>query len=647
MMAYRTDIDGLRAVAVLLVVLYHFIDAPRFNGYMGVDVFFVISGYLITTIINKDIENRQFSYTYFYKKRIKRLFPALSAVLLVSVTASYFLLLPTELEALSNSAIFGAVFSSNFLFYTESGYFDASADLKPLLHTWSLAIEEQFYLIFPFVFVLLKTKSTNTDQIKVLVIVAIIISFLLSLILELNNDRSASFYLFPARAWELLCGTLLAITASHKRRITPAQTLCLYGAGVIAIGIGLSPAYSNDLPLCISVLPVIIGTTLMIYAGNTTQTDKLSRVLDIVGLTWIGKISYSLYLWHWPIYVLSKYYMLDHLSRPLKLSLIGLSIGVSYLSWRFIEQPARQQNGPLIKSPYIQASITALLITLAICLNNLLNGGITFWHDEETLRLTNVSLGVNEQVQLESFNSKSDFLFGSPGSIDKASVLVIGDSHALAITPLVDMLARNDNKTALFLDHYCFVPNGFSKQLPAFSECSTRSQAIINYINTSKNIQTIIIALRWVARTEDWLRHHQVPKEHYLLLRERTLSEFITSIEGTEKDTLVWAQVPLIEYKGQNSPSIYARMLMHKDPNLYQLYPTLKKHLEQQRNMIPILNSIEKNTGATVIWPHKKLCDEVKKQCQIMDDGGFYYYDDDHLSRYGALHLAPLLTPYL
>ncbi|MEM9108309.1 MAG: acyltransferase, partial [Pseudomonadota bacterium] len=296
-MTYRPEIDGLRAVAVVPVILYHAGYDTFSGGFVGVDVFFVISGYLITSILLRDFEAEDFSLTRFYARRARRLLPALFLVCLVSAIAAVLLLPPEPLAAFFRSLLATLGFVSNILFWSESGYFAEASELKPLLHTWSLAIEEQFYVIYPLFLMVVFPRSRRIAFI--LLCAAWVLSFVIATWAS-TAAPYANFFLIPSRAFELATGALIAFLPGLMPR-TPISRSLLAGTGMLAIAVAVF-TYSSATPFPgpWALLPVI-GTALVIIAAS--QDDAVGRLLSTPLLRWVGLISYSAYLWHWPIFV--------------------------------------------------------------------------------------------------------------------------------------------------------------------------------------------------------------------------------------------------------------------------------------------------------------------------------------------------------
>lgn len=336
---YRPDIDGLRALAVIPVILFH-TDILLFSGgYIGVDIFFVISGYLITNILLKDIKQGNFSILCFYERRIRRIFPALFTVLIVSSCFALWLMFPGELKSYGKSLSAASLFYSNYHFMFGTGYFASPAETKPLLHIWSLAVEEQFYIVFPIYLYLVSRFFKN--RIGVVTITLLLISLIYSIIIVWKYPADA-FYSTPARAWELMTGAVLAI---YPRKLSMnsqiANIVTLSGIGMIIYSVFFYTKQTT-FPGGMALLPVI-GSGLIIYAGDS-RNNKVGSILATKLFRFPGLISYSLYLWHWPVLVFYKMYAIEPISNIGVLMLLCVVAILSYLSWKFIEAPFRDHQ---------------------------------------------------------------------------------------------------------------------------------------------------------------------------------------------------------------------------------------------------------------------------------------------------------------
>ena len=357
---YRPDIDGLRAVAVLSVVAFHAFPSLMKGGFIGVDIFFVISGFLISTIIFEGLDNGIFSFTEFYAKRIKRILPALLLVLVASFTFGWFTLFADEFRQIGKHIVAGAGFVSNVVLWSESGYFDNSAEMKPLLHLWSLGIEEQYYIIWPF---LLWLAWRSRFNLFTFTIAGLLVSFILN-IKGIKQDPVATFYLPQTRFWELLSGSLLAWFAIHKKNSFDAYSLKIYSrlardsyiksvetegdnplSDIISLAGSALLIYGFwriteevSFPGAWAVIPVI-GATLIILAGPSAWANR--NILSNKIAVWFGLISFPLYLWHWPLLSFSRIIEGDTPSPSIRIAAVVLSVALAWLTYRFIERPIR------------------------------------------------------------------------------------------------------------------------------------------------------------------------------------------------------------------------------------------------------------------------------------------------------------------
>jgi len=366
-MGYRADIDGLRAIAVLAIVAFHYRVGTVFGGgYVGVDVFFVISGYLIAGMIARDMDARRYSVLEFYQRRARRIFPALFVVLLATLILSWFLGFPSEIRATGEGVVASLLFLSNVHFYRTSSYFGDLQAWSPVLHTWSLSIEEQFYVLFPVVLLLVRRARPRWR----FWVLALLLALSLAVsALEVHANSGAAFYLLPSRAWELLLGALLA-----ERELPPLTTrigselLAWSGLAAIAAAICTFGAETR-FPGLMALLPCL-GAAAIIHAGARNDAS-LTLALSSAPLRFVGLISFSFYLWHWPLFVFySTFFNPDGVQKT---GLLAVAIALSTLTWWFVERPARQR--PFKFSPRLTLGCAALaalpLIALAASLGPL------------------------------------------------------------------------------------------------------------------------------------------------------------------------------------------------------------------------------------------------------------------------------------
>lgn len=428
---YRADIDGLRAVAVVAVILFHaeIVLGPVVfrGGFLGVDVFFVISGFLITSLLRRELQQTgRVSIARFYARRLRRIAPALISTCLLTVLAAQFFLLPHELERFNLSLLATLGFVANVFFWSEIGYFSAAADQQPLLHMWSLAVEEQYYVVFPLaLWACVRWLGWRAT------VILIVVSVLASATLHAWGAvamRSASFYLTPFRVWELLAGALLAIAGNRSAILNPAVR---NGLGVLGACLVVVPMVTFDPLAAPSVFPVtltaVVGTCMIILAGPQSAVGKLLSLRPVVG---IGLISFSLYLVHQPILAFARLRSLEHPSEMLMTALALLCLPLAYLSWRFVETPFRRRErvGPRVF--YGSAAAGSVLI-VAVGLGAIQVGIGNRWNPDV--------LGIAEIVNAPT-NGLSEACHGdltSPDCVtgDLPRTVLWGDSYIMHLVP--------------------------------------------------------------------------------------------------------------------------------------------------------------------------------------------------------------------
>jgi peptidoglycan/LPS O-acetylase OafA/YrhL len=432
-MTYRSDIDGLRAVAVLSVLFYH-AGIPGFaGGFTGVDIFFVISGYLICGMIDADIREGSFSLGNFYKRRMLRILPALFVMFLVTSVLAYVYCLPVELEDYAKGLASAIGSISNIYFADTAGYFDAPAEAKPLLHTWSLGVEEQFYLLAPLL--MLVGWRLARERARWLFAVAATLSFAAAVVISYRNATFV-FYLTPFRAWELGLGALLSIGLIPSPAGASARNAC--GMAGVLLLLGVITLGSPDAPLLVMTSLASVGAALVIASSDREQSAA-GRLLSLRPLVFVGLISYSLYLWHWPLIVFQRTdgLLVVHGSSHLtKLALIAGSFLIAWLSWKFVELPFRARAKEASKASVFGTASTAMAASLAMCALVPVVGGAPFRFPERV-----VSIGAYLAYDSsDAFRAGHCYLVNNRQQLDmqacmtpeesRPNYLLVGDSHA-------------------------------------------------------------------------------------------------------------------------------------------------------------------------------------------------------------------------
>jgi peptidoglycan/LPS O-acetylase OafA/YrhL len=649
---YRPDIDGLRALAVLPVVFWHYGVWPFRGGFVGVDVFFVISGFLITSLIHAEMKAGTFSIPYFYERRIRRIFPALFTVLLATVLLAAVLLFPSDLKRYAQSLQATVLFGSNFLFRNLAGYWDVVSDRKPLLHTWSLAVEEQFYLLFPLTLYLL-TRAGR--KIEIAAIAAILVLSLAANIWAIRATPVSDFFLLPYRAWELMLGSILAVLKlplPNSRVLR--ETIMLTGLAFVAFAVF---AYSADTPFPgeAAIVPCL-GAALLIYAG--AAESAVGRALRLRPVVAVGLISYSLYLWHWPLLVFAKYALFRELTPLETGSLIALSGVCAGLSWRFIEQPFRGRYERFGRGQIFLFAGAATIVALAMGLAFQMHNGWPKRFSPDVRSIFSAAQRDKPPKELGCIDEPKKLdpdaitcTFGAPGA--KPTFALWGDSHATVVLPVIADVAVRARRAGLFARHHGCAPLLGVESSRAHG-CRAFNDKIIRQITKDPDIHVVILLAHWAKSAEGIAYGHDDAGNLFLTDAEspiqslpndpavfmRGLDRTVAALTRARKKVAIVASIPEI---GWPVPETLARMkLAHNDAGLG---PTLTEYMARQKTVFAALAQMQKKYHAALVYPHLILCKDGR--CTARQNGIPIYVDAHHLSYRGALLLKPLLDPLL
>lgn len=454
-MRHRRDIDGLRAVALAPVVLFHAGVSFVSGGFVGVDIFFVISGFLIGSIIIRDVDNGAFSIIAFYERRFRRIIPALIVVACFSAIVGYLTMLPEQFTNLGKAIAATSVFVSNIFFWRESGYFAPAAEWMPLLHTWSLAVEEQFYILFPLIVLALAGRGRKT--LAALIGAAFLLSFVLSVYTSYKYP-SAAFFLIPARAWELLLGVLIALPRAgipipqrwFREILSSVGLLLILGAVFTIDTQTVFPGFAAIAPC--------LGAAFIIVAGQSgpSLTTSLLETAPFVGL---GLISYSLYLWHWPILVFLRLRLVS-IGLPPWLSAIAVvaAIAISAFSWRFIERPFRTK-GVFSRGQIYRFAGLSMSGALAAAGLILATAGMPWRFSTHTLAVARASTDIDplrDVCEFEHTDSSHEPCTFGGAPVTPVTYALWGDSHAAAMRPAIaKAMEMTSRKGTLFWNAAC------------------------------------------------------------------------------------------------------------------------------------------------------------------------------------------------
>ena len=446
---YRPDIDGLRALAVLPVLLFHAqLGCP--GGFVGVDIFFVISGFLISSLIFKELDAGHFSLIAFWERRIRRILPAVTVVVLATIAAAWCWFMPPDFESFGKSVGAQALLVSNVFFYRQAGYFAAGAEAKPLLHTWSLAVEEQFYLFYPLLLVFL-ARSRRRYVSKSIIGLAVG-SFALSVVGSYTYAW-ATFYLLPTRAWELLIGAMLVTLRGKFSVGQPARE----AAGWLGLGLVCYPVcfYDGNTRFPgLAAMPPCLGAALIIFSSES-KLSRVGRILAFKPVVFIGLISYSLYLWHWPLLAFAKYRASGAQSVGLRTGLLLASTALAMLSWKYIETPFRQRR--IFQKRRQIFSFAGVVLGTLLVLGFVVVAGHGFparipAELRRYVEVRNHRAFLND-VSLEQALAGQFGELGSAATNQPIRVLIWGDSHAMSVTPVLDELCRQFSRRGIQATH--------------------------------------------------------------------------------------------------------------------------------------------------------------------------------------------------
>ncbi len=643
---YRADIDGLRALAVMLVILFH-AGAPWLSGgFVGVDVFFVISGYLITAIVRKEAESGTFTYAGFYARRARRILPALFAMLAVCAIAGFARMLPGELEELGEQILATSLFGSNVHFWRDAGYFSRVAETKPLLHTWSLAVEEQFYLVLPVLMVwMARSRRSKQTQIIVGLIAA---SFALGA-WTVQRSPVACFYLPATRAWELLLGSLLAVIPWPALPRMAQEFAGL--SGVAAIGAAaLVYDQSSPFPGPRALLPCAGAAAIIVGAR---ESSLVVRALSWPPMVFIGKASYSLYLWHWPALVFATLWSIGELTGLERGTAVLVGCLLGFVSYRYVETPFRRVSAPGSERRVLVWASVATLFGIATGGLYVLGGGLSGRMPAAVARLAEPGapggdLSPCANATMEDIERGRTCELGARGG--PIDFVLWGDSHALAIAPAVDEVAKRLGRHGqLVANTSCVALFGVDLAHSSERKCSDANAAFLRRLQT-KPIDTILVASRWglwesgvqpdptlVSRPLLRDAQTQVPSSsENQAVFARGLERTLATLAAQSKHVIVVASVPEMTI---DVPRVLAKirwLKLERDLRLPR-----KSFEERQARVIRLFEMARTRWPVTVISPSDVLCDE--QHCRVGSAKASWYADADHLSAEGARLLAPQL----
>jgi peptidoglycan/LPS O-acetylase OafA/YrhL len=645
-MGHRSDIDGLRAVAVLSVLLFHAKLASCSGGFVGVDVFFVISGFLITSIILSEMRSGSYSILDFYERRVRRIIPMLVTIIAVTAAIGCWLFLPQDLRHLGEGAASAALFSSNIFFCLTTGYFEHAAALNPLLHTWSLAVEEQFYLLFPLILFLSRAQSHVRS---ILTIGSIgIVSFAASVWLTAAYP-TFSFYMLPTRAWELMLGGMLCLWKPSRLPAPALHFMSVLGLGMI-IAAAFVFSVSIPFPGVAAALPCA-GAALIIYSG-TPRMSLVGRILSTKPLVWTGLISYSLYLWHWPVLVFTRYvYMREPPTTVIVVAMLG-AVLLSIASYRFIEVPYRRKRGAIGRVQMFAVAAAASFAVLIAGLVIFRFDGFPSRMPPQVLYLSNARRDHTSYREHCLYLPSADITHGrlcdttlGAKTASDPSFVLWGDSHADALSPALAHEALQFNMYGID-GTLAGCPPILSTDISSAPDCRAFNNLVLDTI-WRQHIRTVILAARWALYLE---RGYSADYDQGAPVTVSDAggsgpSAFVSGLQRTiaalfsaHVRVVLVGPAPEVRY---DVPSVLARQVLFHDS--FPVGVTRAEFDSRQKTVQDVIKHLQMKYHFDVVQPSDRLCDHVT--CLVQTEGFPLYYDSHHLSTHGAEFLAPLFAP--
>jgi len=616
-MVYRKEIDGLRALAVIPVLLFHAGFGLFEGGYVGVDVFFVISGYLITYIILNQLSENKFSIANFYERRAKRILPPLFLVMISCYPLAYLLMAPYEIKDFGESLIATAFFGSNFLFAFESGYFQGPSEFKPLLHTWSLAVEEQYYLFYPIFLILAWSFFKNK-----ITLILVLISLISLIACEFFSYAypGYNFFLLPTRSWELLVGSLISIYLfkNNQSNVPPhtkySNFFSLLGMLLVLISI-FTMDHKTRFPSLITLIPVL-GTGLMILF--CTKKTILWRLLTNRVLVWFGLISYSLYLWHQPILVFGRMYFEDNMTAVINIALLLLSTFISFLSWKYFENPIRKSSISQ-RNTFISVFLCIGFFSLSHFVIQSKNGFIGKLKNQNNQFAKTLEEFAEYTLENQKKTNKRAFPINN-----KKNILIIGDSYS---QDFINIMYESEyinefNFSSFFISARCKNLNVSQEELQSIIDNKDKAKcAILTDHYTSKTLKDLIKKADKIILSSSW-----VPED------TKFIAKSIKNIgEQTE------AEIYIVSTKSFN-PAFYRKGIKSFIDLTKDELMDLSFHLQDEKLLV---NSQINNFNYIDLT--EVYCNEQK--CNVSDnEGNLLSYDGSHLTKEGAIFFANRLN---
>jgi len=622
---FRNDIQSLRGISIILVLFFHFYPNILPRGYLGVDIFFVISGYLISKILTESIQPKKQLLKNFYIKRIKRIFPSLSIVIFVTYILSIFILLPEARENLNQSIISTYLLIPNIFFWLKGGYFGLIDELKPLLHLWSIGVELQFYILFPIIYVLIK-KLFKFNKIKLIIFLLAISSIILNIYINYIDGNNVSFFMFPTRFWEFGIGCLAFFYFNDKY-------LKFFKSNYIQI---ISLLFFLYILFIGSKNQIINQLGTVFFAFNIIYTNKkinlFSRVLNSKILIFFGFVSYSLYLWHWPILSLYKYFSVIELSFIEKNLILILSIILSFISSKFIENNFRFKYSLKKNLIFFVAIILIILTTNFTNIKHPKKNNINYL---SAIKISK-SIGSNFRCKINEYiiygSSKACLINTKENNIKGKLIALYGNSHAQMYGFAFKNVLKKIDKSGIIIPlNACLPTYKYNINL----DCLKKSKNNFNKIIFDNKIETIILGLNYNHKYIVDYKGFKIYKNVNQILTN-SIKDLISEFLENGKNVILLG--PLSE-PGYNFPLDYARKL-YFEKNI-KLSTSNKKNIFEEQNKEFLDFSEIKSENFYHALPHKVQCKD--NECSFILQNESFFADNNHLSKFGSLKMKDMI----
>jgi peptidoglycan/LPS O-acetylase OafA/YrhL len=647
-MDYRREIDGLRALAILPVMLFHAGFTTFSGGFVGVDVFFVISGYLITKIILADLEQGKFSFVNFYERRARRILPALYFIMFVCIPFAWFWLLPTDMKEFSQSLVAVPVFASNILFWSESGYFDTAAELKPLIHTWSLAVEEQYYVLFP-LFLMLFWKLGKRRLLYILGLV-----FAASLALAqwaAYSEPAAAFYLLPTRTWELLIGVFAAFFLSQAKRKEFSKRSSDF-AGWLGITLILYAIFNysktTPFPALYALVPTL-GTVLIILFSNQQTTS--GKFLGSKVFVQIGLVSYSAYLWHQPLFAFFRHSGFER-SKGVYFLLGLLTLAFAYMTWTYIEAPFRKRRKYRRRTIFTFCLLGGAFFVSFGWYGNQTNGfdkrtGMVIFKD---LTYDTSKLGYRQCD--DPVTSKEPELNYCMSSSSAPNAWIIGDSHADDKFYGIEKSVQSYS-WKLVGNSSCPPLMGVKVKSIDGTECTEKLEKLFAHIDSYPHIKIVVLSFAHMYPLDKLIAADHIEKKFdpkdavFVDSSNPNLNKVDTFYLGLRRTikflkhrnikTVIALDIPELQY-------LPANCLKKRASCDFSKRDVLRRQEVLRRNVLELSSD---SKGIFVFDPLDLFCPANTDKCSILLNGRSVYRDSHHLTHYGSLKYGELFSKWL